>query len=122
MKFTDSQIKRCFKVAKRDLDIAKDSDVPEVIFKFSYDALIKLGIALIADQGYKVRSAVGHHVKILEKMSQILQNKDVAIVGNKMREDRNFDFYNGGILISQKDSQEYLKFVGKIFTNLNNPI
>lgn len=117
IKFTDGQIKQYFRAAKRDLNIASESNVPEIVFKFSYDALIKLGIALIAKRGYKVRSAIGHHVKILEKMSQILRNEDIITFGNKMRKDRNFDFYGGGILISQKDSQEYLKFTSSLFKN-----
>ncbi len=113
--FTEKQIKRYFRAAKRDLNIAQKSGIPEVVFKFSYDALIKLGIALIAKQGYRVRSIKGHHIKILEKMSQILPDKDITVVGNKMRKDRNFDFYSGGILISKKDSREYLKFIEEIF-------
>lgn len=72
-----NQIRQHFKAAIRDLKIAKQSDMAEVVFKFSYDALIKLGIALITRQGYKVRSVVGHHVKILEKMSQILKNSTI---------------------------------------------
>jgi len=115
IKFTPEQIKEYFKSATRDLKIAKQPPFPEVIFKFSYDALLKLGIGLIAKQGFKVRSAVGHHIKILEKMGQTLKNSDVEIIGNKMRQNRNFDMYDGGFLISEKDSQEYLKFVEDTF-------
>jgi hypothetical protein len=109
--FSLTQIKRHYNSALRDLTIAKKSDVPEVVFKFSYDALIKLGIALIAKAGYKVRSQAGHHIKILEKLSQILSDENIAVLGNKMRQDRNFDLYCGGTFISQKSSQDYLKFI-----------
>lgn len=54
--FTPEQLGDYFASARHDLAIAEASDVPEVIFKFSYDALIKLGITLIARQGYKIRS------------------------------------------------------------------
>ena len=102
-------------LSKKDLNIAKRSYIPEVIFKFSYDALIKLGIALIAERGYKVRSVVGHHVKILEKMAEILQNTDIEVIGNQMRQKRNTDLYEGGFLISKKDSQAYLEFIESVF-------
>lgn len=115
IRFNNNQIKQYFNAARRDLEIAQKSDIPEVIFKFTYDALIKLGITLIAKHGYKVRSIQGHHIKILEKMSQILQNEDIAVSGNKMRQNRNSDFYDGGALITQKDSREYLEFVGEVF-------
>jgi hypothetical protein len=113
--FTKEQIKQFIKSAYHDLQIAEESDIPDVIFKFSYDALIKLGISLIAREGYKVRSAVGHHVKILEKLSQLLGDEDVLVLGNKMRQERNFNFYDGGIFIPEKDSEAYLAFVKSLF-------
>lgn len=116
--FEHSQIRQYFEAAAKDLAIARSTNIPEVIFKFSYDALIKLGIALIAKSGYKVRSVSGHHVKILEKMSQLLKDEEIDDVGNQMRQKRNLDFYNGGVLITQKDSQEYLEFVEDIFRKL----
>lgn len=115
IKFSPEQIERYLSSAKRDLEIASKSDVPEIIFKFAYDSLIKLGINLIAKEGYKVRSQIGHHVKILEKLGQLLMAEDVLILGNKMRQERNTDFYGGGDYISEKDSLEYLKMVESAF-------
>ena len=91
-------------------------DFTEVRFTFAYDALIKIGIALIAKAGYKVRSQPGHHVKIIEKLAEILADEDIALVGNKMRQSRNADLYDGGILVTQKDSREYTEFVEKIYS------
>lgn len=116
MKFGQKQIDRYFASARRDLNIAKGSDFPEAKFKFAYDALIKLGIALIARQGFKVRSQPGHHVKIIEKMSELLRDENVAVIGNKMRQDRNKDFYEGGIFVSEKESGEYVEFVEKVYS------
>jgi len=113
--FTKEQIKQFIKSAYHDLQIAEKSDIPDVIFKFSYDALIKLGITLIAHEGYKVRSVMGHHIKILEKLSQLLGDEDVLVLGNKMREERNFNFYDGGIFVPEKDSEAYLAFVKNLF-------
>lgn len=51
--FQEKQIDQFLLSAQHDFKIAEESDV---VFKFSYDALIKLGIMLIAKKGYKVRS------------------------------------------------------------------
>ncbi len=96
LQFTITQVGHYFDSAKRDLEIASSTKLVEVRFKFAYDVLIKIGIALIAKRGYKVRSQPGHHVKILEKLSEITTDGDIEILGNKMRQDRNKDFYEGG--------------------------
>lgn len=113
--FRREQIKQFSKSALHDLEIAEASDIPDVVFKFSYDALIKLGIVLIAKKGYKIRSTTGHHVKILEKLSQLLKEEDILVLGNKMRQERNFNLYDGGFFIGEKDSREYLGFVKNLF-------
>lgn len=113
--FKEEQIEQFLKSALHDLKIAEASDIPDVIFKFSYDALVKLGIALIAKKGYKIRSTTGHHVKILEKLSQILKEEDILVLGNKMRQERNFNLYDGRFFVGEKDSCEYLDFVKSVF-------
>ena len=113
--FKEEQIEQFLMSARHDLNIAEESDVPDVVFKFGYDALIKLGIALIAKKGYKVRSTAGHHIKILEKLSQLLKDEDIVVLGNKMRQERNVNLYDGGIFVGEKDSLEYLKFVKSTF-------
>lgn len=113
--FKEKQIDQFLLSALHDLKIAEESDIPDVIFKFSYDALMKLGIMLIAQKGYKVRSIASHHVKILEKLSQIIQDEDILVLGNKMRQERNDNLYAGGFFVGEKDSFEYLKFVKNAF-------
>jgi len=113
--FTRSQIEKFLKSALHDLQIAEESKITDVVFKFSYDALIKLGIVLIAKKGFKVRSTIGHHVKILEKLSQILKDEDILVLGNKMRQERNNNLYDGGFFVGEKDSREYLDFVNNVF-------
>ena len=113
--FQEQQINQFLLSAQHDLKIAEESDVPDVIFKFGYDALIKLGIALIAKKGCKVRSTAGHHVKILEKLSQLLKDEDILVLGNKMRQERNVNLYDGGFFVGEKDSLEYLEFVKSTF-------
>lgn len=112
--FTEAEIRKFVDGAMWDLAIAKASTVPEVVFRFAYDALIKFGIALIVNEGYRIRSVPGHHAKIIEKMSEILRNEDVLTVGNVMRQARNRDLYEGAMLISEKDSGEYFRFVDSL--------
>lgn len=112
-KFDGKTILKYFNNVSKTFKIAIQSKEPEVIFKFSYDALIKTGITLIALYGYRIRSRKGHHVKILEKLSQILINNDIAIIGDKMRKKRNLDLYEGGIIIGLKEAKQYLDFIQK---------
>ncbi len=117
--FEKEQLKQFSNSALRDLEIAEGATIPDVIFKFSYDALIKSGIFLIAKKGYKVRSTTGHHVKILEELSRLLDDEDVLVLGNKMRQERNFNLYDGGFSVGEKDSREYLSFVKDVFKKVD---
>lgn len=110
-RFEDKTISKYFRNAAKNLSIAIRSKEPEVIFNFSYLALIKIGIVLIVAYGYRVKSRTGHHIKILEKLSQILNNKNIEIIGEKMRKKRNRDLYEGGIIIDLKEAQQYLNFI-----------
>ena len=110
--FSKEDIKQYFENAIRDLGIAKKDKIPEVKFTYAYQALIKAGITLIAKVGnVKVRSAPGHHIKILERMSDILKDESILTLGNAMRTKRNLDFYSGGEIITEKEATEYLAFV-----------
>ncbi|MBU4204559.1 hypothetical protein KKE19_04040 [Patescibacteria group bacterium] len=110
-KIDKKAIDKYFNGAIRDFKIAADNHHPEVIFKFSYDSLIKTGLALVSSYGYRTKSRQGHHIKILEKLSQILDNKSIKIMGEAMRKKRNLDLYDGGTIISNKEAEEYLDFI-----------
>jgi len=118
--FSQGQIRKFLQAAYRDLNIAKQVDIPEVKFQFAYNALIKLGITAISCFDYRVKSRSGHHVKILEKASLILANKDIKSIGNKMRKTRNTDIYGGGILMSDKQANRYLDFMESVFHSSEN--
>jgi len=115
LKFSAEEVRKRFDSARRDLEIAGKDPFPEVRFTYGYQALIKTGTALIAREGLKVRSVPGHHVKILERMSEILKDPDVLVLGNGMRMKRNQDLYGGGDLISEKEAADYFAFVQKVF-------
>lgn len=112
--FTAKQLTDYLASARKDLSIARDSQVPEVAFQFSYNALIKLGIVLIAKQGYKVHGKTGHHAKIIDKLAELLGDDEVGAVGNLMRKTRNIELYSGGSVITDKQAKEYLEFCTKI--------
>src|SRR3989339_449386 len=99
--YPKSTVSKYLKSAYKDLNIAKNSRQVDVIFQFSYNAFIKLGIALIAVHGYKVRSRSGHHIKIIDKAAKILNNTDISAFGNSMRKTRNMELYDGGASVSE---------------------
>ncbi|KKR91474.1 MAG: hypothetical protein UU95_C0002G0027 [Parcubacteria group bacterium GW2011_GWC2_42_12] len=113
--FTSRQIDQYYKSAARDLKIAQTSDIPEVIFKFSYDALLKLAIAVCAKNNLRVKSRQGHQAELINKLSEIIKEQDIIIIGQEMRAKRNWDLYGGGALISKKEADEFLSWTKKIF-------
>lgn len=121
--FTEEEIKRFLESAHHDLDIARKDPFSEVRFTYSFQALVKAGIAIIAKTGeVKVRSIPGHHAKILEKMSEILKEPDISTIGNAMRTRRNTDFYGGGIPISENEAKDYLKFTEGVIQKVEKAI
>ena len=109
--FTEKQIINNWENALRDLRIAKKDAIREVKFNYAYSAFIKAGMALLSFHKIKVKSVPGHHIKIIEKMSQILSDNSINDIGNAMRTKRNLDFYAGGVEVSEKECTEYLEFV-----------
>lgn len=53
--------------------------------------------------------------KLSFKEEQIEQFFKVSVLGNKMRQERNFNLYDGGFFVGEKDSREYLDFVKGVF-------
>ena len=118
--FRENIIERYFNNALKDFRIASKNQDPDVIFKFTYDALIKTGISLIAFRGYRTKSRLGHHIKILEKLSQILSDENIQIIGNAMRKKRNLDLYEGGMIISRKEAKDCFEIVEGIIKKAKN--
>lgn len=113
--FTKNQIKKYLASAARDFKIARDSAVPEIIFQFSYNSLVKLAVAVCAKNGLRVKSRAGHHAALLEKLAEFLGDKNIFKAGDEMRKKRNYDLYGGGILISEKEALEYRQWLKEIF-------
>jgi len=118
--FSHEQISRYYKSALRDLNIARNAKENEVAFRFCYDALLKLAIAISAKNNLRIKSRQGHHIKLIDKLAEILDDADIKIIGQEMREKRNWDLYGGGTVISQKETAEYLKWTENIFKEGND--
>jgi uncharacterized protein (UPF0332 family) len=116
--FTPDQIKKNLKNAIKDLNIAKKVNILEVKFNYAYTALIKAGITLLSCYQVKVKSVRGHHVKIIEKLAQILKDENIESLGNSMRSKRNLNFYAGGIEVTEKECREYVDFVEEVLAKL----
>ncbi len=106
--FTQKQIDQYLAAALRDQKIAADSATPEVIFHFCYNCLIKLGIAVCAENGLRVKARQGHHLELIKKLAEYLGNNDIQIIMDKMRQKRNWDLYGGGAVITGAEAKEYL--------------
>ena len=70
----------------------------------------------------KVKSVQGHHIKILEKLSTLLENDDIFTYGNAMRMKRNQDLYSGGEYISKKEADDCLEFVEDVVNQVRKVI
>ena len=116
--FTRGQIKKNLKNALKDLNIAKKDKILEVEFNYAYTALIKAGITLLSYYQVRIKSVPGHHIKIIEKIAQILKDDVIGDIGNVMRSKRNLDLYAGGIEVTKKECREYIKFVEDILVRV----
>ena len=74
--FSKEQVRKYLQAAEKDWKIARSSDVADVVFKFSYDAILKLAVYVTACSSLRVRSVAGHHIKLLEKLSEVIQDED----------------------------------------------
>lgn len=117
-KFSTVDLEKYKRSAGRELEIAGTSKDPEVMFHFAFMALIKIGIYCLAKRGYRIKSRPGHHQKIIEYLSQALDSEEILVVGDKMRKDRNLDFYSADLVYSKEEANEYLKFVKDIFNKI----
>jgi len=120
--FTENQVSGYIENAKRDLNIAKKDKFLDVKFNYTYKALFKSGIALLGHYRRKVKNVRGHHVKVIDKLAEILEDNDISAMGNLMRSKRNTDLYDGGVMVTSKECKEYLAFTEKIVDRVSKII
>lgn len=112
--FTKKQIDNYYRASLRDFKIAAESDIPEVSFRFCYDCLLKLAIAVCADNGLRVKARQGHHIELIQKLSFYFDDPEIAVMANDMRAKRNWDLYGGGVLLSEKEVKDYITWTKQI--------
>jgi len=120
--FSQEQVQKNLANANKDFNIARKVNIVEVKFNYTYTALIKIGIALFSYYDFKAKSVPGHHIKIIDQLSILLKNHDIANIGHVMRNKRNLDFYGGGIEVTLKETREYLNFVDGVLKSVKNII
>lgn len=64
----------------------------------------------------------GHHIKIIEVLSEILNDDTIVSVGNAMRNTRNLDLYCGETTITQKQSLDYYNYVKTILEKVKKQL
>ena len=47
-------------------------------------------------------------------MSEVLKDTDISKIGHAMRTTRNTDLYGGGKPVSEKEAEDYLRFVERV--------
>lgn len=120
--FSRAQIEQNLASAFRDLGIGKTSDILDVKFNYAYTALIKSGIAALSHRQLKTRSVPGHQANIIEHLARVLNDNDIDIMGNLMRQKRNVDFYSGGVEVTEKECEEYIDFVESVLKRVQSLI
>jgi len=115
--FTNQQIADYYKSAIRNLATAKKNYETEVVFVFCYNAILKLAIAVCAKGGLRVKARQGHHIELIKKLSEILDNKEIEMIGEEMRSKRNRGLYGSEVIISEKEALTYLVWTEKIFND-----
>lgn len=109
--FSFKQIENYYRGATRDFNmLRKGKYEPEIIFFFSYNVVIKISIAVCAKRSLRIKSKTGHHVALISKLAEILDDEDIVAMAGKMRMKRNKDLYSGGLPISKKEADFYFDF------------
>jgi len=109
--FSFKQIENYYRAASRDFNMLRRGKYePEIIFFFSYNVVIKISIAVCAKKGLRIKSKTGHHIALISKLGEILNDEEIVAMAGRMRMKRNKDLYSGGLSISQKEADFYFNF------------
>ena len=118
--FSFEQIKKFHQAASRDFGIIELKSAPEIIFVICYQIIIKQAIAVCAKNNLRVKSRVGHHRDLINKLAIFLNDKEIEIVADKMRQKRNRDLYDGGLPTSRKEADYYWYFCQNLLKRVDD--
>ena len=112
------EIGRYLQKAKQELVDAKKilSISEDISFKTTYDAMIKISLALMMANGYRPRSQVGHHKTMIEFVAKMLRIKDKSIMKrfDQARKKRNLLVYQAQ-WVSLREAKEAINLAEKYF-------
>ena len=112
--FSHDQINRYYQAATKDLRLAASAGAPELVFYVCYNIIVKIAMAVCAKNNLRVKSRTGHHIELIGKLAEFLKDKKIEDIAGKMRNKRNKDLYDGGVIISDKEADFYLSFCKKL--------
>ena len=120
--FTKQQVKNYWDKSVRDLVLARQGRELEIMFVFSYEALLKLAITVCAYNNLRVKARRGHHIELINKLAEILKDEEISQIGQGMRMKRNSGLYRAGDTVSRKEADSYLEFIEQIFKKADSYI
>ncbi|MDP2944145.1 MAG: hypothetical protein Q8N57_01055 [bacterium] len=118
--FSLEQIKRYYQAAARDFSMLDKKIPPEIAFYLCYNIIIKVAMAVCAKNNIRVKSRIGHHIELIGKLAEFLDEPETEVTANKIRTKRNRDLYDGGMLTSQKEADFYLQFCRNLMKKTDN--
>ena len=108
--FKLEQIQRYFGAAVKDFRLLEKEKAPELSFYLCFNVIIKVAMAVCAKNKLRVKSRAGHHIELIAKLAEFLEDPEIEKVAGKIRTKRNRDLYDGGVPTSKKEAEAYLKF------------
>lgn len=112
--YSSEQISKYYQTAAKDLRLAISAGAPELAFYACYNVIVKTAMAVCAKNNLRVKSRAGHHMELISKLAEYLDDPEIEDVANKMRAKRNRDLYDGGTSTSQREAEAYISFCKKL--------
>ena len=81
-KFTKADTEKHLENAVKDLNIAIIDQILDVKFNYSYNAMLKAGVALLSFHQLKIKNALGHHIKVIEMLAKLLNDDNISVLGD----------------------------------------
>ena len=109
--YSEQQRVQMWKNIEHDLAICINDGYSAVRFTYSYTVLIKLCIVVLSYYGLRVRSVPGHHIALLQKCADVMNDQEIVTMGELMRVKRNKDLYDCRIEVSDSEVDAFVSFV-----------
>jgi len=118
--YSPIQIKKYYQAAAKDLQLVISAGAPEIVFYLAYNVIIKTAMAVCAKNNLRVKSRAGHHIELIGKLAECLDDQEIEDIAGKMRTKRNRDLYDGGVITSEKEADFYICFCKKLIESADS--